>query len=83
MSSIIDDRRFKQAAELDRSRFETRCQQLLDSLAVGPSVIEESVRYMLLDSGKRLRPLLCLWTHDAVGGAHRSACLDVACAIES
>jgi geranylgeranyl diphosphate synthase type II len=83
MSSMVDEQRFRQAAELERSRFEARCRQLLDGLAVGPTEIEESVRYMLLDSGKRLRPMLCLWTHDAFKGTNRRACMDVACAIES
>ncbi|HEU4366332.1 MAG TPA: polyprenyl synthetase family protein, partial [Candidatus Krumholzibacteria bacterium] len=32
--------------------------------------------------GKRLRPLLCLWTHDAFGGSRRDAALDCACALE-
>ncbi len=66
----------------DRLRVERRLEELLDQLGRGPSVIEEAVRYMVLDAGKRLRPLLCLWTHDAWGGTHRDACLDAACAIE-
>jgi geranylgeranyl pyrophosphate synthase len=40
------------------------------------------VGYSLLDGGKRLRPLLCLWTFDLAGGSNRSAALDAACAIE-
>ncbi|MEJ2721103.1 MAG: polyprenyl synthetase family protein [bacterium] len=83
MTSIVDDKRFREAAELDRARFEARCRELLDALTVGPPLIEEAVRYMLLDGGKRLRPILCLWTHDACGGTRRAACMDVACAIES
>jgi geranylgeranyl pyrophosphate synthase len=46
------------------------------------------MRYSLLGGGKRLRPLLCLWTHDLVAGAQgspaplRAAALDAACAVE-
>jgi len=68
--------------EEERRRVERRLERLLDELGRGPSVIEEAMRYMVLDAGKRLRPLLCLWTHDALEGVNRDACLDVACAIE-
>jgi geranylgeranyl diphosphate synthase type II len=37
---------------------------------------------MVLDAGKRLRPVLCVWTHDALDGRNSDACLDAACAIE-
>ena len=47
-----------------------------------PAPVHDAIRYTLLDGGKRLRPLLCLWTHDALGGKRRGACLDVAAAIE-
>jgi geranylgeranyl diphosphate synthase type II len=40
------------------------------------------VRYSLLGGGKRVRPLLCLWTHDALHGTARDAALDAACAVE-
>ncbi|UCG53651.1 MAG: polyprenyl synthetase family protein [Candidatus Latescibacterota bacterium] len=83
MTSRLNDRSFAKALEDEREHLETRCRTLLDALVGGPPVIQEAVRYMLLDSGKRLRPILCLWTHDALGGSNRDACLDVACALES
>jgi geranylgeranyl diphosphate synthase type II len=82
MTPRIEEHRFTASMDEERRRVEERLQQLLDELGRGPSVIEEAVRYMVLDAGKRLRPLLCLWTHDAVEGASRNACLDMACAIE-
>ena len=78
----IERDRFVSSMEEDRLRVERRLEALLDELGRGPSLIEEATRYMVLDAGKRLRPLLCLWTHDALEGQSREACLDAACAIE-
>lgn len=52
--------------------------------AGGPAPrLAEAMRYSLLGGGKRLRPVLCLWVHDAAGGEGRSeAVLDAACALE-
>ena len=82
MTPRIEEDRFTASMEEERRRVERRLERLLDELGRGPSVIEEAMRYMVLDAGKRLRPLLCLWTHDALEGVNRDACLDVACAIE-
>jgi geranylgeranyl diphosphate synthase type II len=46
-----------------------------------PAVVYEAMRYSLLAGGKRLRPVLCLASADAVGGDRASA-LPAACAIE-
>ena len=46
-----------------------------------PPVVYEAMRYSLLAGGKRLRPVLCLASADAVGGDRASA-LPAACAIE-
>ena len=46
-----------------------------------PPVVYEAMRYSLLAGGKRLRPVLCLASADAVGGDGSSA-LPAACAIE-
>jgi geranylgeranyl diphosphate synthase type II len=82
MSCGAERETFVSSLEQDRGLVEKRLELLLDELARGPSIIEEAVRYMVLDAGKRLRPVLCLWTHDAFGGNRRDACLDAACAIE-
>jgi geranylgeranyl diphosphate synthase, type II len=46
-----------------------------------PPVVHDAMRYSLLGGGKRLRPVLCLASADAVGG-DRAAALPAACAIE-
>jgi len=68
--------------ERDRDAVETRCTELLDRYAAGHARMREAMGYSLLGGGKRLRPLLCLWTADLAGGGNRDAALDAACAIE-
>jgi geranylgeranyl diphosphate synthase type II len=46
-----------------------------------PEVLREAMAYSLLGGGKRLRPILCLASCDAVGG-DRAAAMPTACAIE-
>lgn len=46
-----------------------------------PAPLAEAVRYALLGSGKRLRPLLTLWAAELCG-ARRSDALPAACAVE-
>jgi geranylgeranyl diphosphate synthase type II len=46
-----------------------------------PDVLASAMRYSLLAGGKRLRPILCLTSAEAVGGDRRLA-LPAACAIE-
>lgn len=46
-----------------------------------PQVVDSAMRYSLLAGGKRLRPILCLASAEAVGGERRMA-LPAACAIE-
>ncbi len=82
MTSRAENGAYKTALERDRGLVEARLASLLDDRAQGPGEISDAVRYMVLDAGKRLRPALCLWTHDALGGDNRDACLDAACAIE-
>jgi len=72
----------RMAYDADRGAVENRLQELVDSLASEHQGMREAMSWSLLGGGKRLRPLLCLWTHDVVGGARRHAALDVACAIE-
>ncbi len=66
----------------ERSVVEIRLKSLVQSLAAEHQGMLEAVSYCLLGGGKRLRPILCLWTHDLVGGENRDAALDAACAIE-
>ena len=46
-----------------------------------PTVVFEAMQYSLMAGGKRLRPILCLASADAVGG-DRSLAMPAACAIE-
>ncbi len=73
---------FDELAAAARRRVEQRCAELVARLLEGPPGVREAVEYSLLGGGKRLRPLLCLWTHEACAGDRGEACLDVACAIE-
>ena len=46
-----------------------------------PGVVADAMRYSVMAGGKRLRPILCLASAEAVG-ADRSMAMPVACAIE-
>ena len=46
-----------------------------------PAVVLEAMQYSLMAGGKRLRPILCLASADAVGG-DRALAMPAACAIE-
>jgi geranylgeranyl diphosphate synthase type II len=74
---------FLRRCDVERSAVETRLRELVDELASEHDGMREAVAHSLLGGGKRLRPILCLWTHDLVGGHLRDAALDSACAIES
>jgi geranylgeranyl diphosphate synthase, type II len=56
---------------------------LTDALASPdvPAVVAEAMRYSVAAGGKRLRPVLCLASAEAVGG-DRAAAMPAACAIE-
>jgi geranylgeranyl diphosphate synthase type II len=69
-------------AAVDRDAVEARLGALVDVLASRHAGMREAIRYSLLGGGKRVRPLLCLWTHDALAGTRRDAALDAACAVE-
>jgi geranylgeranyl diphosphate synthase type II len=70
------------AFDADRELIESRLHELVGVLASEHQGMREAMSWSLLGGGKRLRPVLCLWTHDLVGGAHRDAALDAACAVE-
>jgi geranylgeranyl pyrophosphate synthase len=69
-------------AAADRNAVEVRLSALVDALAAQHAGMRDAIRYTLLGGGKRVRPLLCLWTHDALGGQNRDAALDAGCALE-
>jgi len=53
----------------------------LPPVADCPDVLSEAMRYSLLGGGKRLRPILCLASCEAVGG-NRALAMPTACALE-
>jgi geranylgeranyl diphosphate synthase type II len=68
--------------EATRSIVSARLHDIVVAQGSAPTNIREALAYAILDGGKRLRPLLCMWTHDALDGKRGEACLDVACALE-
>lgn len=82
MTSEAESKAFVEDIAAERLRVEKRLTELIEERGRGPIPIEEAVQYMILGGGKRLRPLLCVWTHDAFDGSNGDACLDVGCAIE-
>jgi geranylgeranyl diphosphate synthase, type II len=64
-----------------RSLIEARLNTISPSAGAGASRLCRSIRYSLLDGGKRLRPLATVLTAEALGAPAERA-LDVACAIE-
>jgi geranylgeranyl pyrophosphate synthase len=77
---------FERAAQRDRAAVEARLRELLDTRAAHHDRVREALGYALLGAGKRVRPLLCLWTYDVFAPhseAHaRDDVLDAACALE-
>lgn len=65
-----------------RDEINTRLDQLLPASDHHPASLHKAMRYSLLGSGKRVRPLLCLLISEAAGGTGRSFALDAGCAIE-
>jgi geranylgeranyl diphosphate synthase type II len=60
---------------------ETALASVLPAAPDCPAVVADAMRYSLMAGGKRLRPILCLASADAVGG-DRSLAMPAACAIE-
>jgi geranylgeranyl diphosphate synthase type II len=79
MSSNAD---FLETARELRGTINGRCADLVGEFVRGPDLIKDGAAYCVVDGGKRLRAILCLWTFEALAGRHRDACLDMACAIE-
>jgi geranylgeranyl diphosphate synthase, type II len=64
-----------------RAEVEAALATLLPSPPDCPAPVAEAMRYSLTAGGKRLRPVLCLASAEAVGGS-TAAALPAACAIE-
>jgi geranylgeranyl diphosphate synthase type II len=66
----------------ERAAVDSRLVELIGTFASQHEGMRAAISYALLGGGKRLRPILCLWSHDLVGGSGRAVALDAACAIE-
>lgn len=64
-----------------RADVERRLSELAPASGNSAPRLRRSIRYSLLDGGKRVRPLATLLTTTSLGGSRRDA-LDIACAIE-
>jgi len=64
-----------------RAEVEAALATLLPAPPDCPAPVADAMRYSLLGGGKRVRPVLCLASADAVGG-RTAAVLQAACAIE-
>jgi geranylgeranyl diphosphate synthase type II len=64
-----------------RAEVEAALAAILPSPPDCPAPVADAMRYSLTAGGKRLRPVLCLASAEAIGGA-RSDALPAACAIE-
>jgi geranylgeranyl diphosphate synthase type II len=64
-----------------RAEVEAALASILPAPPGCPAVVFEAMRYSLMAGGKRLRPILCLASAEAVGG-DRSLAMPAACAIE-
>ena len=64
-----------------RAEVEQALSAILPPMPDCPPVVYDAMAYSLLAGGKRLRPILCLASADAVDGDRRMA-LPAACAIE-
>lgn len=64
-----------------RRQIERRLSEIAPTVAGSAPRLKRSMRYSLLDGGKRLRPLITVLTADALGGNAEDA-VDAACAIE-
>lgn len=64
-----------------QAEIEAALEHALPSAPDCPAVVADAMRYSLTAGGKRLRPVLCLASADAVGG-DRALAMPAACAIE-
>lgn len=77
----MDDAAFLQRVEQTRARVERRLAELVPPQGQGPAGLTGAVRYALLASGKRFRPMLTLLFAEDFGCPAERA-IDAACAFE-
>ena len=72
---------FSEYVQARRAEIEAALVDALPAPPTCPSVLADAMRYGVTGGGKRLRPVLCLVSADAVGG-NRALAMPAACAIE-
>ena len=72
---------FSEYLELRRREVEAALTASLPVPPDCPAIVADAMRYSVTAGGKRLRPILCLASAEAVGG-ERAAAMSAACAIE-
>ena len=75
------DPSFDEYVRLRRTEVDAALAAILPRPPECPAVVADAMRYSVTAGGKRLRPILCLASAEAVGG-DRSIAMPVACAIE-
>jgi geranylgeranyl diphosphate synthase type II len=75
------DPSFDEYIRLRRAEVDAALAAFLPHAPECPAVVADAMRYSVTAGGKRLRPILCLASAEAVGG-DRSTAMPVACAIE-
>jgi geranylgeranyl diphosphate synthase type II len=75
------DPSFDEYIRLRRAEVDAALAAFLPRAPECPAVVADAMRYSVTAGGKRLRPILCLASAEAVGG-DRSMTMPVACAIE-
>ena len=84
----MESSELKNLLETERQRVEKKLRQLTRPQKGVPARLQQAIRHSLLSGGKRLRPVILLWTWDAVsrgrkrGVAPRESALLAACALE-
>ena len=72
---------FESYSKEKRELIEQALAQLLPGEDERPSILHKAMRYSVLSAGKRIRPLLCLASAEAVGSTTEKV-LPIACALE-
>jgi geranylgeranyl diphosphate synthase type II len=75
------DLSFDEYIRLRRAEIDAALAAILPRPPECPAVLADAMRYSVTAGGKRLRPILCLASAEAVGG-DRTVAMPVACAIE-
>ncbi len=84
----MDRAALRRAMEQERRVVEKHLRRLLNGQKGVPSRLKAAMKHSLMGGGKRLRPLLVLWTYDALGegrarpAVSRPAAMEAACAVE-